>query len=302
MDTSHQTFRIETAFAHTRKSKEFLKVDCTDMKCRICVESFETIEEIAEHIHDFHDCTILDLKFDVGLQPYRMQVDSWACYFCDHKLPSLTKLARHTTTHYLQSTCEICGRSYISNEALKYHIRCSHSGKIVCRKCWQDFPTVEKKREHVKNSVSCWPFRCVHCREQFMSWEHKVKHLAAFHGKPQLTYDCPDCGEKFDKRKRFYQHYKVAHTDDSLECTLCGLKFGCKSKHEEHKLGHTGEKHFVCTVCEKSFSRKKGLIQHMWIHSEEKRFPCVVCDKSFAQKVSLKAHLKSHHPDVEVIL
>lgn len=301
MEESHQTFKVDTAFEHRRNSEEFIKVDCTNLRCRICAEPFKTINEIAEHLRDFHEY-ILDLKYDVGLQPYKMKIDSWTCFLCDLKLPSLTKLARHTTTHYQKSTCEMCGRNYLSQEALKYHMKCSHSGKIVCRKCWDDFPTIEKKKEHVRNSVRCWPFSCVHCKEKFMSWDGKVKHLTAVHGKPLPTYDCPECGKKFNKRKPFYMHFKKQHTDDSLECTLCGYKFECKSKLDEHMLGHTGEKHFMCTVCSKSFSRKKGLIQHMWIHSEEKRFQCIECDKSFAQKVSLKAHLKSHHPDVAINL
>ncbi|XP_030033852.2 oocyte zinc finger protein XlCOF6 isoform X15 [Manduca sexta] len=303
VDEQHASFNVSTAFAHVRTGKEYLKVDCIDLRCRICSESADTIEDMARHIKSFHKSAHilqLNLAYDIALQPYRLEKDKWYCYLCSMKLPSLHKLCRHTTSHFLEYTCDACGRRYLTMEALKYHIKCSHTGQYMCRKCWTNFPTSDKKREHTKMSKPCWPFACIYCGERFLSWEQKRKHLVDTHDCPETTYTCPECMKIFTARKLFYNHYKLTHTDDSFICTCCGLKFESKKRLEDHRLGHTGEKHFKCPVCAKSFMRNKSLTQHMWIHSETKRFVCLLCEKQFAQKVSLKCHMRSHHPEVNL--
>lgn len=303
VDDNHEQFTVSTAFAHIGSAKDYLKVDCTNLKCRLCAESFISIEHVAEHLakeHDRKETRKLCLDYDIGLQPYKLEKDKWLCFHCNKKLPTITKLCRHTTSHYQQYTCDICGRSYMTNDALKYHIKCSHSGNYVCRRCWKDFPTLEEKREHVRTSKSCWAFGCVNCGDRFQSWEQKQKHLVEKHDCPETSYPCPDCDKTFQIRKQFYSHYKMAHTDEGFVCSCCGLKFGAKNQLEDHRLGHTGEKQFKCLVCSKAFTRNKSLSQHMWIHSDVKRFECKPCNKQFNQKVSYRSHMKVHHShDVE---
>lgn len=303
VDTNHQQFTISTAFAHMGSTKDLLKVDLSNLRCRLCSEPFEKIQDVAEHLKKSHENKILNklnLNFDIGMQPYKLEKDNYTCYHCGVKQPTLIKLCRHTNSHYQKFTCHMCGRNYMTNETLKYHIRCSHSGNQVCRKCWKSFASVEMKIEHVRASKLCWPFCCILCGERFLSWELKQKHLVTKHGYEKVRYTCPECDQKFNSRKMFYTHYKIAHTEEGFECSCCGLRFGTKTKMEDHKLGHTGEKQFMCTICFKSFSRNKSLTQHMWTHSDSKRFVCLICEKQFAQKVSLKGHMKTHHPEVSV--
>ncbi|XP_050676822.1 gastrula zinc finger protein XlCGF57.1-like isoform X9 [Leptidea sinapis] len=299
MDTNHRLFNVSTAFSHCSTANEYLKVDCSDLRCRVCSEIFNSIEEIARHLHDIHDVRKINPDHKIFLQPYKIDDDNWVCVICNKRMPSLTKLCRHTTSHYQKFTCDICGRSYLTNEALKYHVRCNHSGsQYTCRKCWQEFLTDEEKKHHVQTSKQCWPFCCVHCCEKFKSWEGKQKHLEDVHGKPKKKYNCTDCNEVFESRKQFYSHYTLYHTNDSFMCTCCGMKFTKKHKLEDHKITHTGEKDFECDICNKLFTRKNTLKQHMYIHKVVKRFPCPVCNKQFAQKVSLKRHASSYHPDI----
>lgn len=297
MSDIHQSFTLSTAFAHCAKRTDLLKVDCTHIECRICSQKLDSLNEAAKHLYTDHNKKI-NLDCDIGMQPYKIDKDNWTCYLCNLRFAALTKLCRHTTSHYQRYTCDICGRSYLTNEALKYHVKCAHSGKYECRKCWKEFESVEMKREHVKESKSCWSFCCTTCGERFCSWENKQKHLVEVHNVPKRTYECPECARVYESRKLFYKHYKLTHTEESLVCAFCGLKFICRNQLEDHRLGHTTEKQFKCNICLKSFSRDKSLKAHLWIHSETKRFSCIICDKQFAQKVSLKGHMKSHHPGV----
>lgn len=300
MDESHQTFTVSTAFSHCAKSLEYLKVDCTDLSCRVCGIPCDTLEEIARHIRDCHDNNVIDINYEIGMQPHRIDSDKLLCFICDKKFPSINKLCRHTTSHYQKYTCDVCGRSYLTKEALVYHVRCSHTGSHACRKCWREFSTLEEKKNHMRVSKTCWSFCCVTCGERFLSWEFKQKHLVEAHGRPKRTYSCPDCSKVFESRKKYYLHFTLKHTDDIFVCACCGLKFANQGMLDDHLLVHSNEKKFECKICLKSFTRKKSLTQHMWIHSETKRFQCVICEKQFAQKVSLKGHMKTHHPEVPI--
>ncbi|XP_034838280.1 zinc finger protein 879-like isoform X14 [Maniola hyperantus] len=298
MDECHESFTVSTAFAHCSSGKEYIKVDLTNLKCRLCSTPCDSLDEIAAHIRDSHGFSQMNTDFDIGMHPYRLSADKWICALCDKKFASLVQLCRHTTSHYRRYTCDVCGRMYLTNEALKHHTRCNHSGSHVCRKCWSHYPTLEMKREHIKMSKPCWPFCCVTCGDRFISWEKKQEHLMKVHGRAKKVYECPDCDQTFNSRKPFYNHFSLVHSGNSYKCPCCHIKFSTKKQMEEHRFCHTGEKPFRCDECSKTFSRKKNLLQHMWIHSDNKRFACVICKKQFAQKVSLTGHMKSHHPEI----
>lgn len=306
MDETHKTVNLYTAFAHTSKcrSRDYLKVDCVNLKCRLCGDFFESVADVAQHLvlHDDNSDIVkqMNLNYEVGLHPYRLLKDKWICMVCNMKLPSLIKLTRHTSSHYADYVCDICGRSYLNVDNLKYHVKFSHTNKNLCRKCKKEFPTPEERKKHLKTSTKCWTFACIHCGERFSSWELKQKHLVGQHNVQATTYPCPECEIVFESRKRFYDHYSTAHTDLALVCSCCGKKFRNKGLLDDHLVIHTGEKQYQCTICLKAFTRNKTLRQHMWTHSETKRFSCVICERSFNQKVCLKSHMKNVHPEVQI--
>ncbi|XP_052745572.1 PR domain zinc finger protein 5 isoform X25 [Bicyclus anynana] len=211
MDKSHKTFTVSTAFAHCGSGKEYLKVDITDLKCRICCTPCDNLDDVAKHIRDVHGIANFEADSEIGMHPYRLFSDKWVCALCAKKFATIIQLCRHTTSHYQKYTCDVCGRMYLTIEALKYHTRCSHSGSNVCRKCWTDFPTLEMKREHLKVSKSCWPFCCVSCGERFVSGERRQARLIDVHGQKRKLYHCPDCDQTFRTRKPFYNHYTLVN-------------------------------------------------------------------------------------------
>lgn len=306
MDETHDKVNLATAFAHTSnfRCRDYLKVDCLNLTCKLCHEPFYSVAEIAQHLANRHsknkDIQDMDLNHEVGLHPYRLAKDKLCCLVCNMKLPTLIKLARHMSSHYADFFCDICGRSYLNMENLKYHIKFSHSDKYLCRKCKKEFPTKEERKNHMKSSMKCRPFPCIYCVERFFSWELKQKHLVSQHNGQVATYPCPECAIVFESRKRFYAHYTTTHSDLALKCSWCGKKFQNKSQLEDHRVVHTGEKQHQCTVCFKTFTRDKSLRQHMWMHSETKRFTCDICNRSFNQKVCFKSHMKNVHPAVSM--
>ncbi|KOB76197.1 Uncharacterized protein OBRU01_06187, partial [Operophtera brumata] len=293
----HQTFSIRHAFAHCPDS--YLKADCSDIRCRICLKPSDSLETIANHLRKTHQ-KLLDLSAPLGIQPFNFKSDKLRCAMCETKAYSLRQLSRHTQTHFLRFTCETCGKAYASNNALQVHIRYSHRKLkgYYCGKCRTTFNTVDEKRIHLDESERCRRYVCNVCGDRFMSSFTKLLHMKEAHGVEKKPQVCPECGQAFADKKILINHFKTAHTDNNVVCDFCGQKFVSKKDLEEHRVTHTNDKPFPCPVCSKPFPRKKNLTQHMWIHSEYKKFECKLCDKKFNQRVSWKSHNKINHPEL----
>ncbi|XP_038221178.1 zinc finger protein 570-like isoform X11 [Zerene cesonia] len=299
MNAEHDSIKVKTVFSHC-PYEGYLKVDCTELRCRKCSVTFQKIVDAAHHLNDAHD---LNINFEVhlGVQPFRFEKDKLLCGLCDKNFPCLRQLSRHMSSHYQNFTCEECGKSYTTKSSLQQHINFTHiTAERICRRCKQTFGSLEAKREHVEKNSNCWVYHCVICTKRFMKWSQKEEHLVNVHGHVKRTHSCPECGLKFDTRYTYRNHFATTHAALCFVCSYCGKKFSTKRYLEEHSVVHTGVKLFDCSVCFKSFPRKANLRQHMWIHNEVKRFECKPCNKKFNQRVSYKSHMKTHHPDVRI--
>lgn len=298
MSVEHQDFKVRMAFAHVQDGS--IKVDCTDLKCRICSEILTSLEQAAIHLIKVHD-KMINTKQDLGMHPFKIYKGKYSCAICSEKFSNLPTLSKHTHTHYVQYTCDACGKSYAVLSSLQCHLRyyCGNGpDKNICRKCNKIFSSIKERKKHLEKSPKCRQHVCNVCGERFLTWNMKQNHLNEAHSLPVKTYNCPECHIVFQKRDRLRMHFKTTHTNDYVECSFCEKKFDNDKNLRKHIVIHTGERNFVCKVCSKAFPRKSTLGQHMWIHSEVKKHECKACDKTFNQRVSWRTHMKSRHPEL----
>ncbi|CAG9106333.1 unnamed protein product [Plutella xylostella] len=299
MQEDHDQFNVQTAFTHC-KYEGYIKADCTELLCRICFHPCERLEVLAHHLQETHDKAI-DLTYELGIMPFRLDGEKYNCYFCSKNFPGIRHLSRHLASHYLKFTCDTCGRSYISKNSLQQHMLFGHRGNThICRKCKERFDSIDDFKNHMSESKACWMHVCNVCGDRFKGFHLKEQHLLLVHGHRKL-FHCPECSEIYESRRQLRTHFKFAHTDEAVICSYCGQKFDTKRSLEDHIPVHTQEKLHVCDVCFKAFPRKKNLAQHMWIHREEKRFECAPCNKKFNQRISWRIHMKTHHPEQGVL-
>lgn len=297
MQADHREYKARHAFAHL--GVDYLKVDITELHCRVCNDAFNSLDNIAHHLKNTH-CLRIDTDYELGLLPFRMEKDKLSCPICNMKSSNMRALSRHVQSHFSQCICEHCGKAYSTNTSLIHHMRnsCTKSSDDRQRRCRKCKAVITSLEEHLKTAKLCRQHICSICGERFGYWKEKQAHMETAHGVPKRTYKCPECDMVFKSSSNLNGHFKISHTSDYLVCGYCGMKFDTKYRLDRHLLTHTGEKAFVCNVCSKRFPRKSTLNQHMWIHSEVKRHECKLCDKTFNQKVCWKSHMKMRHPEL----
>ncbi|XP_068625810.1 zinc finger protein 652-A-like isoform X12 [Battus philenor] len=235
----HESFRVNMAFAKLPKS-EFVKVDITDLSCRICLKGYKSLRSIASHLNESHGKEI-HLDSPLGVMPYYLSKDNWNCAVCRRNVPSLLHLNKHTVTHFLNFVCETCGKSYIASTGLLTHVRSKHVAEYsaYCKRCQMIFPSIKAKQIHQRTDKKCMTHCCTECPERFPSYESKQKHMVEAHGMRRKEYSCMRCPSSFNHRQTFYDHFKKSHSVDCISCMHCGHKFASASKLNRHMKKHT---------------------------------------------------------------
>lgn len=217
MSSQHQQFSIRASFAHIPEG--YIKVDCSDLKCRECHEKFEVLEDAANHLVNAHSKPI-DFSFDLGVQPFRFVTDQLVCALCPVKFSTLRALSRHTQSHFRKCTCETCGKSFLTSSSLLHHVRFTHtisSEQRICEKCKVVFESVLAKRKHLAESPNCWRYSCNICFQRFKSGNLRNVHQKEAHGIQKKSYVCPECKMVFPDMNKFSVHFKSNHRSDEFQ-------------------------------------------------------------------------------------
>ena len=165
-------------------------------------------------------------------------------------------------------SCNICAKTFTSNNDLKRHQRV-HNG--------------EK------------PYKCEVCDKGFTQKGNLTKH-SRFHS-GEKPYKCDVCGKGFAQKDNLKSHLRSHSGEKPYKCDICDMAFSHRGSLKSHSLSHTGEKPYSCNICDKSFVSINGLKYHEGIHSGEKPYKCDVCGKGFTQSSRLKKHFLLHTND-----
>lgn len=237
MDQEHAECTLKIVF-HNLPKTEFIKADLTNLRCRMCSETFNDLDAAAAHLTSVHGQKI-DLNGKLGVMPYKLTRNSFNCAVCDKNVPSLLHLNRHTITHFLSYVCHYCGSSYIATTGLLRHLRTKHQEyEVWCKTCRKMFPNMEAKERHRRTEKSCMPYSCQRCSERFLDWKSRQRHMEVKHGIAKKTYRCGDCNIDFTSDLSYYSHFKLQHSDNCAVCKHCGMKFVSTYRLKRHLAKH----------------------------------------------------------------
>ncbi|XP_022818911.1 zinc finger protein 699-like isoform X2 [Spodoptera litura] len=248
MASRHANFDIQLVFSRKIR-KEFLKVDITDLQCKLCFIPIETLDDLMTHLKNDHKQP-LNADVQPGVLPFKLNDGTnWKCAICKIQFSDFISLKKHTAEHYQNYVCDTCGEGFITESALKAHTKIPHDNKYNCSRCVATFTTLEERNVHIKTQHTTLPYMCVYCKEKprFATWELRKRHLMEFHNyKPGAEmYECTTCHMTFKTRSQKYHHNVKAHrtkkeTEYSYPCANCPRAFASKLSLDKH----IAKKHF----------------------------------------------------------
>ncbi|XP_045506022.1 zinc finger protein 26-like isoform X1 [Colias croceus] len=241
--TQHENYEVQTAF-YKKLGKEYLKIDITDLQCKLCFMPIENFETLTYHLKNDHQQPIIT-DAQIGLLPFRLNDGSiWKCTMCPNEFKDFVSLKKHTSEHFQNYVCDTCGEGFITESAMVAHTKIPHENKYNCSRCIATFSTLQERNIHVKTQHTTTPYMCVYCKDKprFANWELRKKHLMEVHNYKTGAdkYECSACQKTFKTRSGKYNH--MART---------------------HRMKKDSELNYPCHSCPKAFTTQLFLDKHV---------------------------------------
>lgn len=279
-----------------------LKLDVSDVSCKLCPKRIEGFENFLEHATTVHKLTF-NKEMRRGVLTFKLS-DVMNCEECGAKFKFFGTFLKHTLKYHSSSSsflCEICGQGFVAKKHVDYHVKTVHNdGQIDCPKCDKTFASKKAMKYHDEVAHRNPELKCTKCHEVFTSKYTRNRHLAIVHDVKTLQFRCDQCPQVFIKHGCLVEHKSRVHLKEkTVTCQVCGLKLFNDRALQLHMVKHSDARPFECEFCKKTFQRKTTLKMHRRIHTNDKRCVCKECGKAFVQTASLKLHLRVHHPGAE---
>ncbi|XP_044729589.1 zinc finger protein OZF-like [Chrysoperla carnea] len=161
----------------------------------------------------------------------------YECEFCDKKLNTKSGLLYHKKIHLGEKdfTCDQCGKTFLINSSLKYHVSTVHSDDK--------------------------PFCCEHCQRTFKTQRLLKVHLQVH--SDEKRHACEVCGKRFHRKESLSLHSSVHTGVLAYACEYCHKAFRTKQLLQVHVRQHTGERPYACLECNHHFTNSSNYIKHM---------------------------------------
>lgn len=256
---------IQKAISVINKT-ELYKADITDVSCKLCETPIDRLDDLIKHLYEKHK-KIIDIN-DVGILPFKINLDNYKCAICNEKYSDYKTLNHHMNIHYPRYVCEQCGSGFVTAMRLKAHVYRHETGSYPCNVCDKVFNSKHAMNAHyacIHKKVKT--HRCPQCPEKFSNVVQRLKHLTSVHGTKSEEFKCDFCTKVFVLKGRLRLHIRATHYKEKHHaCDECDAQFFGKSELTKHMYMHTGEKKYQCSICQKAYGRNYHLMRHMRTH------------------------------------
>lgn len=282
--------------------------------CHICLEHFQTLVELNEHLPAH------------GLEPQDLtQFDIQSILESD-----LLVIGDSHLKDNQEHICHICSKQFSTRNNLTAHMKIhvgikSFSNKNRSEKFNQDNYLMrrspcnlfDKSPEDDASSTKTFNDTISYFENEY--WKSKEEIVVV-----NTSEVCNICFEHFDDKVKLEEHINSVHnkvpgtkkgdegspTKVKLEQTPitenqkvntnneAEKKALPNGNHASTKVGNSSsfyvKKGNICSICHKKFSTRCNVIRHMKIHAGIKPYKCKECGRKFTQGNDLKRHMKRH--------
>ena len=170
-----------------------------------------------------------------------------SCGICDATFTTNGNRDRHIRTVHQgerRFKCNLCNKSYTSNQDLNVHIQ-GHFSERIHR------PTKHKKI-----------YKCDICTTTFTTSGYRNIHIRTLH--QGQRFNCKLCNKSYTLNHNLALHIKQTHLGEGFKChQQCSKSFRTKMELSLHLLSHTSEKPHKCDTCNATFKYKQALQRHI---------------------------------------
>ncbi|KAB0791727.1 hypothetical protein PPYR_03527 [Photinus pyralis] len=279
------------------------------IKCSVCQKSFETIEQIKEHINSHVDetmkCTTCQFqaKSKQSMASHmRSHNVNLKCDKCDFTTTDQKAYSEHCDQHFTPKyhTCTLCPFKSIRAYSLRRHLKTHRDeNQLKCKLCSFVATDEEALTEHGRgHSASGKSFSCTHCSYTALKASYLRKHMKRHHGtttaitngqtKDQFHMSVSDLESILNGENPM----EINEQSDDLNSFLVTV---AEIEQIIENIS-TGSGVFTCSKCKLTFKSKYRLKRHRAQHADDDQTvkQCDQCDFSTASTATFKRHMRTH--------
>lgn len=264
------------------KAKEAeVKVDVSEVACKICYEPFPNLEEIISHLIFKHK---FSYNKDVDLMMTSYRLTDLKCLDCEQSFDYFGKLITHVNNNHPNNCflCEKCDQRFNKLRDLKAHIRKYHKEMYCCLKCSMSFATSaellnHKQNEHISVCNICFKtFSSLNKRLSHMKWDHRFDGIL----------QCGLCLKILSTKQAFFSH-----------ASKCNTKIKAK---EEPIVLDDNDKRYTVKQLRNNIANVLNMSTAIPFKHFKNRFRCFYCPKDFTECEDMKQHTVMEHPVCDI--
>ncbi|XP_063899312.1 zinc finger protein 718 [Helicoverpa armigera] len=294
-----------------RRSKKYTEAEFKCYNCALGFlfkDTYQAHMMRHEESNGEYVCQLCSLRFATGavLRAHcKLHSTRHRCTVCSAYIR-----ARQTQTHAKRchdsssvATCHLCGRVFQDASGLQQHLKRFHgrtksNRTYSCNICGKNFKNQAAVRTHMLTHINR-KFTCDQCPSIFSSPytlnQHKKKHTTT---ELLKEHYCTTCGVGYTSRKSLLAHLRNSgnHQERSYECVICNRSCPNERSLNSHMSSvHSSSKDFGCSTCGAKYASRKSLVRHVGTHTarpQPSKAVCHHCGNSFKGKSKLNRHLR----------
>lgn len=174
------------------------------------------------------------------------------CCMCKKSFPSEFNLIVHCSSKHNPQVCQGCEKKFNSWQCFLYHSKScvnakSARDKFICDYCSKEYRIKNALKLHIRFSHTVgWELQCDQCGKKFSNPAHLKEHDNT-HNRVEDRYVCMICNAKYSTRRGYERHYK-RHFDEQggltkytprrrqklFICFICNHAFELKKVLDRH--------------------------------------------------------------------